>query len=324
MNISKNESVTMKAFAIIFVILAHILNNCIGERAIKVSALLGTGGVWIFLILSGYGLFCSYKNKGIELKSYWNNKINNILGPYALITIVYYVWMRVTGKYISIAILAKNILCVDFDRNMDGTMWYMSFLIMWYALFFVIFYFDYPTIFKVNILFVCGFIFSKSYYGECFSECNWQFVTNAYAFPIGAFLGYLGNKKRVLEFIKKLRHIWKYMILLATITVYLMGCFEKLNLTYGQYGVLLFFGIYFYIKVCSEKPNLFSKILYVIGKHSYILYLLEGKIMSVLAIYFLPDNPILFAVGMIILTGLFAWAYHMIKNSKVYSIIREC
>ena len=320
MNISREESTYMKALAIIFIILSYILNNCIGEKAVKISALLGTGGVWIFLILSGYGLFCSYKEKGLEFKLYWNSKVNNVFGPYVIITIIYYLWLRLSGKNIGLTVLVKNILCIDYDRNMDGTMWYMSFLLLWYILFFVVFYFDYSTIFKVTVLFVCAYIFYNGYYKSIFSECNWQFVTNAYAFPIGVLLG--SWSKHNYQKCKDL-NLCKRLLGCGAMMIYLLGFFDILSFSYGQFGFILF-GITFFLgKVFIKKMNIINNIVTIIGKNSYILYLVEGKVMSILAIQFLPNSPYVFAIGMIMLTWFVTYVYNVTKKSRVWRIISE-
>ncbi|MBB5264807.1 peptidoglycan/LPS O-acetylase OafA/YrhL [Catenibacillus scindens] len=86
MGISRNESSILKGIAICMVIFAHILviyfsaNEYLGN-------ILGTGGVCIFLILSGYGVCKSFLEKEIT-STHWNNKIDKVFIPYWIVTLV--------------------------------------------------------------------------------------------------------------------------------------------------------------------------------------------------------------------------------------------
>lgn len=86
-HLSSQMAVFFKGVAIIMVIISHIISKC--YDASYITNLFGTGGTSIFLLLSGYGLYSSYKNKGIEIKSFWESKINKIFIPYILITAIY-------------------------------------------------------------------------------------------------------------------------------------------------------------------------------------------------------------------------------------------
>ena len=118
----------MKAIAIILVVIGHIASIYFGANAFM-SIIMGTGGVSTFLVLSGYGVTMSYYKKGLE-KSYWDNKINKVLIPYWIITIAYYI-IFFYGK-ISFVSLVDNMLLIDYKRTIDGTMWYLFFLIIIY------------------------------------------------------------------------------------------------------------------------------------------------------------------------------------------------
>lgn len=320
-HISRNISTMMKGIAIIFVILGHILNYCVGSSVVKVVGLLGTGGVWIFLILSGYGLYCSYIEKGLEVRSFWNNKINKVFVPYILVTFIYYIWLRLIGNAPDLMILLKNFLCIDFARNIDGTMWYMSFLLLWYIIFFVVFYFDYSVLMKTGVIFICAYIFSNEYYSAHFGDCNWQFVTNAYAFPIGILLGVVCNQlNRIQLEINFDRKQVLCVICGMSSLVYALGLFELLNLSYGQYGVLLFCIVYSMLCLLEMRQNIGFKVLELIGAYSFFLYLIEGKGMAILA-QLRIENDIVYVISYCILMGILVIAYYVIK--RLYKKMEE-
>ena len=119
--------------------------------------IMGTGGVAIFLILSGYGITVSYNQKGIT-KYYWLNKINKIFIPYWGITMVYIISKNIWDM----EIILKNMLFIDYDRNIDGTMWYLSFAVLWYLIFWCIFILDINISIKIICLCVVSVFFFKN------------------------------------------------------------------------------------------------------------------------------------------------------------------
>lgn len=302
-HISREISTGMRALAITFVILAHVLNHCVGSSMSKLSGLLGTGGVWIFLILSGYGLYCSYDKKGIHPKNFWKGKIQKIFVPYIIITFVYYLWLQISGVKIGVIKLAENLLCIDFSRSIDGTMWYMNFLLIWYVIFFVAFYFKVSPVIKLIFLFACGYYFRTGHAAMIFKDCNWQFVTNAYAFPVGVLLGYvLCNLNRIQKSsIKVKTEFVSYILFGVCVAIYICGYLEILELSYGQFGLLLFVIIYNSVSFITNQMVLLSKGLNLIGKHAYFLYLVEGKCISILGNSRFFNNSLFFIIGLIIM-----------------------
>lgn len=63
MSISKEESTFLKGWAIVLVILSHILKRYLNIES-NITDFMGTGGVALFLFLSGYGLYMSYFTGG--------------------------------------------------------------------------------------------------------------------------------------------------------------------------------------------------------------------------------------------------------------------
>ena len=164
----------LRAAAIVAVIAGHILGGKFGLWDSYLTAILGTGAVNVFLILSGYGLFCSYKSSGLGGINYWQKKIQKVLLPYAVVTLLYYFgFMRPNGAVLNPERLLMNVIGLDFTRAIDGTMWYISFLLIWYGIFFAVFYFDYPILLKLFLIWQCGGIFSSNVYGSVFLDCGW-------------------------------------------------------------------------------------------------------------------------------------------------------
>ena len=147
MSISKRESNILKAISIISVILAHAYgwaNAYEGSPILSSYRLMGLfcqGGLTLFFFLSGYGVYQSFLAKG--LKDYWNNKIDKIYLPAALVQLVwfivaYYLNIYENGNFDTGSIAFLNILCVNPKNSLDGTMWFLSFLLCCYLSFYLV------------------------------------------------------------------------------------------------------------------------------------------------------------------------------------------
>lgn len=279
--LSRIATERIKAIAILCVIVGHILGGVFGIISGHIQAILGTGGVNVFLILSGYGLYTSYLQKGVEIRTYWENKINKVFLPYAVITIAYYGFMLLINKEPGLMALVKNVLCIDYTRCMDGTMWYMSFLLLWYILFFITFYLRYPMFIKVTIMFVFAYVFHAGMFRNVFLDCNWQFTTNAYAFPAGIAIGYLINIINEFEKIKytvKTNAKYIQMVMFAYgICCFLLGALQIAEISYLNYGLSYIVVLYPIFERFGHN-SLFWK---WTGLNSYELYLVEGKLITV-------------------------------------------
>lgn len=311
--IDTEVSVYMRALAIVLVILGHILGGKFGVIGDRMTSWMGIGGVHIFLLLSGYGLFMSYRKKGLNAKEYWNSKIKKIFLPYAAVTIFYFVYLYFGDRRVDGGILLENLLCVDYERHMDGTMWYMSFLLIWYIIFFVLFRFRYSTIFKVAGFFLFAYAFHCYWLKDFFSECAWQFRVNAWPFPVGVAIGYIAEVCN--------QHFPKWANILSckqigwgmgfmSLALYICGAANLIPLSDFHYGLLLF--VIFY-QVFSLR-GLRIGIIRWIGSNSYFIYLIEGKLVGIVSRYAslnasLPLFLVAYAVIMVLLVHTYNYLY---------------
>lgn len=300
----------LRGFAILFVVLGHILGGNFGIIDTHITSILGIGGVSIFLMLSGYGLYQSYRQNGLQGRAYWDKKIEKVFLPYTIITVIYYFYMRFQHFAPGADALFANILCIDYDRTMDGTMWYMSFLLIWYLAFFCVFYFKGPQIIKVSVLALLGFSFRNYWQKEVFLECSWQFSVNALTFPLGVGMGYLMelfNRSRICE-------KWKAAICLAVRIGVFVGSLAVLVLTvtkirlfsYWVCGVAMFFILY----TLFSLPKKEVKVLKWLGASSFMIYLIEGKLIVIWSQFRLfPDSPTLYLLSYAIATVAIVYLY---------------
>ena len=276
--IKVSTSDKMKAIAILMVIAGHILGNYFPANP-YLCMILGTGGVTVFFMLSGYGLAASYKSKGIT-GSYWDRKIQKVMIPYWIVTLIF---IFVKGYYtLDSTILLKNMFFVDFERNLDGTMWYLSFLMIWYLLFWLIFRFEYSLVIKILLLFVLGVWFFLNEQSPLFLDCAWQFSRNALSFPIGVVLGLFTAQK----YPKVLDKNWLRAILFAAaaggIVCYYCLQTDRRIPTQAN-GICVFVSL---LVLCTwiSKSRRLAALLDRIGDMSYLMYLIEAKWFAVIAL----------------------------------------
>lgn len=145
-------------------------------------------GVHLFLIVSGYGVYCSYENNGKS--SYWKRRISSVYMPYLFSRLVLFVLRLMIYKVnnYSWKRLLITLAGLDFNLNIDPTMWYI------FACYFIAW-----SIFKIGsdklktwlaLIFgtFCFFVITACGY----KHIIWHRGTNAWAygvsFPFGMFM----------------------------------------------------------------------------------------------------------------------------------------
>ena len=277
----RTPSEYIRGIAIVAVVLGHILGGTFGIIDTHTTSIFGIGGVTAFLLLSGYGLFQSYLKNGLQGKTYWDKKLQKVFTPYAITTVVFYVYMRLFIGAPGFPALLKNILCIDYTRTMDATMWYMSFLLLWYVAFFCIFYFRGPIVGKLGLLFLLALAFQRYWLKDTFAACAWQFSTNAFAFPCGVGLGYvmhLFNCSKICEKRKgQLCLAIRIAVFAVSAAVLTLSILKVIELSYWKWGVVLFFVLYSLLSLPKKE----LKLLKWLGANSFMIYLIEGKLLLV-------------------------------------------
>lgn len=300
----------IRGIAIVFVVLGHILGGTFGIIDTHITSILGIGGVTIFLLLSGYGLYQSYQKNGLQGKTYWDKKIEKVFLPYAVITVIYYLYMMIRGTAPGYPALLRNILCIDYARTMDGTMWYMSFLPLWYLAFFCVFYFKGATAGKVGMLVLLGLAFHSYWLKDTFGPCAWQFSTNAFAFPCGVALGYsmdLYNRSCISP-------KWKAWICLllrigvfaGSLVVLMLSILQTIQIAYWKCGIAVFFVLYTLLSLPKKE----IKVLKWLGASSFLIYLIEGKLIAIWGQFkFLKGNLVVYLVSYAAVTVAIVYLY---------------
>lgn len=168
--ISKEISGAISAIGCLMVLFSHFGSYL----ELRVFAPLGSGGVSLFLILSGYGLYVS--NKERPLDKYWAKRVLRVLLPYWIVRVIFYLYSAIAGQMIDIKKLVLD-LCVI--QPLGPNCWYLSCAFFWYFCFWI-----YLRILKEKASgLYCVFFIGISISVLCLGSSLW--AQQSLAFPIG-------------------------------------------------------------------------------------------------------------------------------------------
>jgi len=259
--LSVNATMQIKGLAIIFVILGHLH---IVENA-------GAWGVAMFLVVSGFGLTQSYNKNG--LNCYFTKKINKILLPYSLVTVVWllinYFILDKNYGYLKILLL---VLGLDLKSSIDSTMWYISFILLWYMVFYIAFKLMKNKITRLTFILIYSILFymfvSKAFSPYVASE---HYV---FEFPIGVVLGMYCTS--INKLINKCSNLFLAVVDIGCLIIFVkfMGQYSNIFLNVICMNLIVIVCIITFI--LFDKYRKKSKVLTLIGSLSYEIYLFEG------------------------------------------------
>jgi peptidoglycan/LPS O-acetylase OafA/YrhL len=259
----------LRGLAILMVIAGHMeLTSALNNS--------GGWGVAIFLMLSGFGLTLSYQKKG--LKNFFRKKLFKVLLPYSAVTIILLAADKVIfHRQYGILKSLLAILGLGFRSPVDGTMWYVTYILIWYLVFY--------CIFRLNINFKLKLVLTGLASAACYLAISiilpdTTVIRNySFNFLLGVTLAAANNKINAINSVT----IKRYLALIPIPCAIIFYIFNY-RITFGNDKVnpvsLIAFAIGS-IAVVSlySMHNLKSRLLQFIGKISYEMYLVEGVIL---------------------------------------------
>ena len=231
----------------------------------------GAIGVHLFLIVSGYGIYCSCeKNK----ETYWKRRILAVYVPYLFSSIILDIvrYFVLDNQHISFKNIIISIIGLDFGLNIDPTMWYISYIFVYYFITWCVMkiksYSVYIAIIVgmllIIIVTVCGY-----------KHIIWHQGTNAWAygasFPFGMLIAQIRKNKRFSILLKD------SVLVVSAISVIVLlrkshDSWIKLIFTFSMAFLILVFSV----MIFKCKKRLLEKCMQIIvsiGKNSYFMYL---------------------------------------------------
>ena len=266
-SLTKEKTLVLKSFAILFVLLGH--TNYLYRS--------GAWGVQLFLILSGFGVMSSYFQKGN--KKYFYRKFLNLLVPYSIVILFQIIALNDISR-MTIKQFVVSLIGLDFNLNIDSTMWFISYVWVWYIAFYIFTYIAEKLKVK-NKYFILILLLIFSIFLLLISRENviWSLDSGTplyfLAFPTGCILCCIQNIKITKTF-KILLYVLGLLIL-TTIFIY----FYNREINVMEYAMFSFSGAVIPLILISLYNFKYKfKLLQLIGKSSYSIYLIEAFILN--------------------------------------------
>lgn len=273
MQITKEQSCILKAISIIAIILCHFW-GWIYEPPMIVARISGSFcqvGVFMFLFLSGYGIMSSYKVNGID--RYWAKRLNKIYIPFVMVSIpqlLMEIWkykdnigdMFIRSTFLSALGLYPNNL-------LDGTLWFIPFILLQYLIFWISFKFPYRKLSSKKVL-VIGTVI-----GYVIFKRNFTWVSDNDIYALAFLLGCLYADRLALRCTADKKY--GFLVLgvcmlcwIGTMWWYEIAFIRMLNCIFLAISEIILVSII--MSYFSFRLPILSKI----GSLSYELYLTEG------------------------------------------------
>lgn len=309
--ITREESCVLKAISIIAIILCHFW-GWIYQPVKFISLIAGSfcqTGVAMFLLLSGYGIMSSYKTKG--MMNYWKRRIYKLYVPFFFISIpqlLLKVWEyrnNIGDMYIASTFLSA--LGVYPDNTLDGTLWFMAFILMQYLIFWIAFrFFNKKRVQWIAFLSATflGYIIFKKYF-------TWVSTNDIYGFSFC--IGVILSESNLLNVLSRKKEY--FIIICSSILFYILTIqwYDVALIRMFNGAILILIEIIF-VHILLACFSLKLKICTWFGKISYELYLTEG-------IFF--KNKILYELAGYNYRGLLLHFFVVIVLSIVLQIIEK-
>ncbi|WP_234123302.1 acyltransferase family protein [Clostridium hydrogenum] len=301
--IDRKLTCQLKGMAIIFVVLAHM--TLMYYLDLKTIGNFGAIGVDIFLILSGYGIYKSYTKKGI-CKQFVVKRLKTIYVPFIIVVLFEVLWRFYSeNAHYSLYRLITFFTGFDAKRILDGTYWYISYIILWYLIFIIVYKFSKYKILNLILLFYFAYLFKVSKFIDPVKDLSWQYSIHFIAFPIGVLVAsYEGKIIKLLA-----NNVYKLVIailVVGSISAHYVFSYNSDYYWLYNFNVAMFFIV---TAIFLQSLGFMSKFLNFVGNISYEIYLVEMQILIYINIPNLVGNKFLgniieilccFAVGFIL------------------------
>ncbi len=313
-----DQSNQLRGLAIILIILGHLWVHVVGSLP---KLLFGGEAVAVFLLLSGYGLTTSYKNRVVLPRAYFMARLNRVAVPYWVITVfVVVIDYFILNRTYSLQDIVMTMLGVNINvatRYIDYVRWFITFILIWYICFFTAFSF-FKDVRRVFYLIFCATIFFPLDY----------YVTNLgfyqfFAFPVGCAISHYYNVINTAFTRKPF-----YYFLIATISLFgvivykfassciLSPYVPTIMIKTLDEGISIIFSIALitFIAVMGAKGYK-SLCLSFLGAISYELFLLHGAFLIkynpiiIRNASFLPLTFCIFVLSMSVISWIAHWGF---------------
>lgn len=272
--------------------------------------MLGNIAVGLFFCFSGYGLVINYQTKQEYLqKSFFINLFKKIIVPYILINSMYIMWNVIVVKK---GYSFFQVVMSFFDATIMPVGWYVIMITVLYTLFYIVYGILRPDKTKAKIILIGIGIVITCITLYILNYGSWWYCS-LLAFLFGIILAEYPSS---IDLLKK-----RFSVMFIGIVFLLSYVFAK-TFQLQDGGVFLGIkilqslaigGLYFGI-AGTYKIN--SKVLYALGTHSFIIYMLHPLIARILGRMNLPEAVMAFSVAIeICISLLFSIIYREVTRN---------
>ncbi|MBR5994121.1 MAG: acyltransferase family protein [Lachnospiraceae bacterium] len=318
--ISKKTNIGIKGWMCICILVHHLyqftglfLHTYFGHFL----NLLGSWAVAVFLFLSGYGLYCSYSEKGPEyVKGFLKKRFLPLYIIYAIAVLIYFIYDF--GPSMTVTTVLRSL---TWGGTIVSFGWFFQMLFVLYLMFYLSFRFINNKYVKSAIIggFSIIYLIVAHLYGQ-------------YDYPIFAFLFGLIVAVHRNALVKSVEKKALYYIILSFMTFFSMYLIYVFGVIMGKFTVGPFFlntilcisdlGIIVFVVtlafLCERKnvPLFVNPITNIISKFSLEVYILQGLILRLFTPYInnLPLYILLVLLSLTVLAVIYHYFNQLIKN----------
>lgn len=318
---SKETFQSLKGYLAVCVLIHHVhqFNGLLADTSLNYPLLLlGHLAVVLFMFMSGFGLYESYKNKGEEyIKKFPRNRILTFFIMYSFFAIIYTVYEIITGGAVTPLLILQTF---TYGNTVISFGWYLQLSLLLYIVFFLVFVIRSPKWIHSLLLLLLAFAFLSV---NLFMNRPY----NVYVIVISFLFGIIASlhkekiedglkKYSVLVFILSLTAFCIFMII-HTLMVYRMG--ESMaNYIYvrtvfivitsvADISLALVMTSFSAIAQRYAKWIIINPVSKFLGNYSLEVYALQGIVLRSVFSESFRLNPIIasvISIGIIILTAI--------------------
>lgn len=299
-SLSKYRNVLM-GLQIIFILVFHFTEDC-KIYDVRYSGLISwfynyirSSGVDIFLLLSGFGLYFSWKRNS-DLRTFYKKRLVRVLVPYLIVAVPAWIWYDIFEMEKGVRAVFVDLTFVTFFTEGQKWFWYISMIVLCYLVFPYFFRIveqaEERTTEQMRVLFLCLMatvltVMFELYHQDLYENINVA-LTRFPAFFFGILLGKTSFEKREMPVWK----VWVWFVL----SYLMLGFLDMKDKTIIRVYAAAFFNLcicfvliivleYMSIRksnILRQLCGLFVKITSWFGKYTLELYLVHVAIRRIL------------------------------------------
>lgn len=291
----------------------HIAQHTSDGILFKFFMYMGYLSVGIFFFLSGYGLTVSYIHKGeIYLSTFFKKRINKLIIPYFVVTVIYIIgrnaiYDNITIEYL-MGIMKQGSLIVSYS-------WYVVSLFYYYLMF----YFACKIAKKKYLLIVIIMLISMIIYVMSCQRLGWGewWYNSCLCLLIGILWAIY--ETAIDKWIRDRWLVKTTVVFLMFLLLFLTSLGKILPLYVPKYCVELLCSVCFVymILMIIQKCKLESYLFTFLGDISYEIYMLQGLMIMFFSDYKKIRMDVVFAGVVIASTFICAYLLHIL-NEKIF------